>query len=618
MFGLLILASVLAGSPQEHDWQKLAGVLQYLQADYPDAVASGDKAELEEQAALVGDALEAARALGPEGAKLVPKVQAIQARIVKGEDPAGVSRDCAAVVEEAVALGGLPRSPRQAPDLEHARQVFAQNCAPCHGLTGNADTPAAAQLTPPPKRFQDPALMDGLSPYKAFNVVSLGVSGTAMPEFSALSEADRWAAAFYLFTLRQPPCAKEPPRVELELLSRSTDEELVKRFGAEHLACLRRKLPALDEDRAWMVARDGVDDAMKRAASGDLKGARDSLLDAYLDGVEPVEPRLRARDPGLVQSIEQSFMRARLAAEQGSPGVQSVQEEGRRLRGLIDRARGQTSTAQDFWSVLWLAALILLREGFEATVVIAALLAVLKKLQQPQHARVVHLGWITALAAGGAAFAFARHLISGQNRELVEGVMSLLAVGMLLYAALWLNARSNIRKFMGQIRSAMQGAIGRGSVAGLFAIAFTSMFRESLETAIFLQGLAIDSASGTLWGTALGAVALIGLVLFVSRVGYRLPMKPLFNASTVLLVATAVVLLGKGIHAVQEVGLLPLSPIRMVEVEALGVFPDAYSFFPQLVLAIVPLLWVLARHRPDGKAGEEGGEATPPDGAKHA
>ena len=290
------------------------------------------------------------------------------------------------------------------------------------------------------------------------------------------------------------------------------------------------------------MARNGVDGAMKQAASGDMKGARDSLLDAYLNGVEPVEPRLRARDPGLVAAIEQSFLKARLAAEQGSP---SVQDEA------VD------------WASRRACELIL------------------------KH-------------AGG---------------ELVEGVMSLLAVGMLLYAALWLNARSNVRKFMGQLRAAMQGAAGRGSAAGLFAIAFTAMFRESLETAIFLQGLAIDSASGALWGTAAGAVALISLVLFISRVGYRLPMKPLFNASTVLLVATAVVLLGKGVHAVQEVGLLPLAPIRMVEVEALGVFPDAYSFVPQLVLALVPLVWVLARHRPDGKAGEE---VTPPDGAKHA
>ncbi|HEY8206740.1 MAG TPA: FTR1 family protein [Myxococcaceae bacterium] len=618
MIRLLILASALSAAPEAaHDWQKLVGILQYLQADYPEAVASGDRAELEEQSALVADALEAAHALGPPAAALVPKVQSLQARIAKGEDTPGVSRDCGALVEEAVALGDLSRSPREPPDLEHGRQLYAQACAACHGATGNADTPVAAQLDPQPKKFQDAALMDGLSPYKAFNVVSLGVSGTPMPEFTTLTEADRWALAFYVFTLRQPPCDAQPPRAELELLSKSTDAELSARFGPEHLSCLRRKLPALDEDRAWLVARDGVDGAMKLAAAGDLKGARESLLDAYLNGVEPVEPRLRARDPGLVQAIEQSFAKARLAAEQGGGGGPAVQEEGQRLRALIERARGQTSSAsaQDFWSVFWMAALILLREGFEATVVIAALLAVLKKLQQPQHVRLVHAGWVTALLAGAAAFAFARQLISGQNRELVEGLMSLLAVGMLLYAALWLNARSNIRKFMGQIRAAMQGAIGRGSALGLFAIAFTSMFRESFETAIFLQGLAIDSASGTLWGTAAGAVVLVGLVLFIGRVGYRLPMKLLFNASTVLLVVTAVVLLGKGLHAVQEIGWLPLSPIRMVQIEALGVFPDAYSFFPQLALALAPLLWVLARHRPDGKAGEG---VTPPDGAKHA
>ena len=82
MLGLLIVLSTLSGGPEAaHDWQRLAGIVQYLQADYPDAVASGDRSELEEQAALVGDALEAARALGPPAAPLVPKVRSLQARI---------------------------------------------------------------------------------------------------------------------------------------------------------------------------------------------------------------------------------------------------------------------------------------------------------------------------------------------------------------------------------------------------------------------------------------------------------------------------------------------------------------------------------------------------------
>ena len=101
---------------------------------------------------------------------------------------------------------------------------------------------------------------------------------------------------------------------------------------------------------------------------------------------------------------------------------------------------------------------------------------------------------------------------------------------------------------------------------------------------MFLQGLALDSAAGVAWGALAGVVALLALVLFVNRVGYRLPMKTLFNASTVLLVVTAVMLLGKGLHALQEVGVLPLAPIPFFTVDLLGIYPDAVSLVPQLVL----------------------------------
>ena len=80
----------------------------------------------------------------------------------------------------------------------------------------------------------------------------------------------------------------------------------------------------------------------------------------------------------------------------------------------------------------------------------------------------------------------------------MEGTSALFAVAMLVYAALWLNARANMSKFMGELRGRMQGALGRGSALGLFVIAFTAMLRESVETAIFLEGLSIDSPRGRL------------------------------------------------------------------------------------------------------------------------
>jgi high-affinity iron transporter len=202
---------------------------------------------------------------------------------------------------------------------------------------------------------------------------------------------------------------------------------------------------------------------------------------------------------------------------------------------------------------------------------------------------------VSALVVGAVLFLFGRHLLAGANRELLEGVAALAAVAMLLYAALWLNARTNMSRFMGELRQKMQGALGRGSTLGLFAIAFTAVLRESFETAVFLQGLALDSPSGVAWGFAAGTVALVVLVLFVNRVGYKLPMKTLFQASTVVLVITAVILLGKGLHALQEVALLPLSPIPFVTVEVLGVYPDALSLVPQWLLALGPLAFTFIR-----------------------
>jgi high-affinity iron transporter len=92
-------------------------------------------------------------------------------------------------------------------------------------------------------------------------------------------------------------------------------------------------------------------------------------------------------------------------------------------------------------------------------------------------------------------------------------------------------------------------------------------------------------------------VALAVLVLFINRVGYKLPMKTLFKASTVLLVVTAVILLGKGLRALQEVGMVPLSPIPLFTFEPLGIFPDALTFFPQLVLAAIPIVMLVIKRR---------------------
>jgi high-affinity iron transporter len=600
--GLLLLSLLLAvplaaadeGASEGRTWHRLVGILQYLEADYPLAVESKSDFELAEQRSFIAEATEAARDMGPRGESFLPRLLAIKARVDKAEDAQGVSRDCGALVEDLVLAGGLARSPRTPPDLARGAQLFQESCSACHGADGRARVPIAQTMEPQPTDFHDADVMAGLTPYKAFNTTSFGVPGTAMPGFPTLSEEERWAVAFFLFTLRQPACDDTPPKASLEKLATSTDPELVREHGEKNLACLRRKMPDVDEERGLLLARDHVEQALRLGASGDALGARNALLDAYLNGIEPVEVTLRARSPELVQKLERAFLDTRIAAEQKSP---HLQDEGRILLSLLDEARRGSGNAVGFVSVIWLTLLILLREGFEAMVIVAALLAMMRKMQAPAYVRVIHFGWVSALVVGALAFIFGRHLMNGANRELLEGIAGLVAVAMLLYAALWLNARANMSRFMGEMREKMQGALGRGSVFGLFGIAFTAVLRESVETAIFLQGLALDSATGVAWGCAAGVVVLTALVLFVNRVGYKLPMKTLFKASTVLLVVTAIMLLGKAIHALQEVAVVPLKPIPFVTIDLLGIYPDAMSLLPQAVLTAIPLIWLVIKRR---------------------
>ncbi|MBL9039591.1 MAG: FTR1 family protein [Archangium sp.] len=597
MVNAMVVALALAAGAPEGDahWHRVVGILQYLEGDYPAALASGDAAELTEQR---GFADEVVTALA--GDARLAEATALRDAIVASAPSDAVTTQARALALELVKAHGLVQAPKQPPSLEAGAALFATNCAACHGEKGDGVSALAETLTPKPANFHDSERMRALTPYQVFNTVTFGISGTPMVGFPQLSDAERWNLAFTVSALRHPPCAGAPPSVTLSALATSTDDALEQKYGAAAVACLRRTMPSLDAQAVFQVARTGVEKARALSSAGRHDEARKALVDAYLEGVEPVEPALRARSPEAVTAIEVAFTEARLATQRGD----SLDAPVAAILRALSTAES-SGGAGSFWSVFIATILILLREGFEATVVVGALLAVLKKMEATSQVRVVHAAWSSALVAGAVAFIFGQRALAGANREWLETGVALFAVVMLVYAALWLNARANMSAFMGELRAQMKSALGQGSTAGLFVIAFTSVGRETFETALFLQGLAVDSSEGVRWGALAGMVLLVGLVVFVRTVGFRLPMKTLFTASTVVLMATAVALLGKGLHGLQELGVLPLAPFRAPEFAALGLFADIVSLGPQVMLAAVPTAWWwINRRRPS--RGNEG------------
>lgn len=574
--------------PDRSDWHRLVGILQYLEADYPEAVETQSEFELNEQSEFIAAAISIARGLGEEVAPFTERLLELQPQIDAGVKPEEVSRECADIIEGLVEAGGLERSPRRPPELAQAAEIYANHCAACHGVSGDGDTPLAKTMEPPPTDFLDAETMEGASPYRAFNSISFGVEGTAMTAFNHfLDEDERWSLAFYVFSLRHDPCEKAHPGAELDVLASSTDGELIERFGPEALACLRTKPPQLELQGSLEIARQKVLEVKSLWAAGDQPNARRTALDAYLEGLEPVEPLIGARDRKLVLELEKAFLDLRLATE--NRGVE-VDEAAAKVLVLLEEASGQSAATP--WATFWFSLLIIIREGFEAMVVITALVAVLRRTEQMKHLKMVHLGWISALLVGALAFILGQQLLAGANREWMEGLIALVAAVMLIYAVMWMNSHTNIRKLMGDLREQMGDAAGKGSALGVFVVTFSAVLRESFETALFLQGLATDSLTGTLWGAGVGGLALLFLIFGMLRLGLRLPMQQLFRVSTWILCATAVVLLGKGLSAFQEVGALPLVPIPFIRIDLLGVRPDAISLFPQLILSVIFVIWL--------------------------
>ena len=588
---LVALGLALCGAPTHTakagggDAQRLVAILQYLESDYPAAVASQDAGELTEQRSLSAEAVSTVARLADS--RFTQRVASIDARVARGDDPAGVGADCASLVDDVVAAAGLLRAPSAPPDLAEGARLYQDNCVSCHGATGHGDGLAAAAMKPRPVDFHSDEVMADLTPFKAFNVIRYGVNGTAMVPITSVDEAQRWALAFYVFTLRQPACDHSPSGVSLDDLANKSDAQLASARGVGEVACLRRKLPQLDPPALVASAHKRVEQAKIMAAGGDARGAESAVLDAYLSDIEPVEPWLRAHDPDVVAPLEASFVSTRAALQQRDP---RASEEVARLLALLDRAAGAPAAKATAVSVFWFALLVIVREGFEAAVIIAALLAVVKKRKEISRARFVHAGWLSALAVGAVVFAVARNVLAGAMNERLEGCLALIAAAMLLHAALWLNARTTTRRAMGALRGRTQHALDRGALA-LFAIAFLAMFRESFETTVFLEALSIDAPSAVVWGAAVGAALLLGLVFAVSRLGLRLPMTTLFKISTVVLVVTAVVLLGQGIHAFEEVGILPSRPMPFLRIEFLGIYPDRIGLLAQLAVALAPILW---------------------------
>jgi high-affinity iron transporter len=613
---LLVGAISLPATADEPSPRAVVHLLDYIAQDYSGAVANGKVVSAEEFAEM-REFSQAAQRYAAELPQLSSDVQiAAQFRrlgelIEQHADATVVAQQAQAIKKQIVARTHLATAPAKWPNLAGGRALYQQACAACHGTAGRGDGPVAATLNPPPSDFHDQARMSTVAPFHAFNTIRLGLQGTAMPSFSSLSEDESWALAFYVVSLRYAESGVRPSPstpIAVEIAASESDEQIRKRLtGSEEAR--RRTLAAIrlhsdmesGDTLSTAVALLGEADAQYRA--GNQVAAREKALSAYLDGIEPAEARIRTQSPELVRHLERDMAAVRSAIEKRQP-VSEVSDSVRKATETIhDVQKSLQARPSSPWLVFSIALLIVLREGFEAVLIIAAILSVLRAVGARHAAHWVHAGWAAALAVGVAAWFLSGWLIgwSGLKRELVEAVSSLFAVVVLLYMGFWLHRRTQIAKWKSFVEEQVTSALGSRNRFGLAAISFLAVFREALETVLFLLALSLEGgpeartfmAAGV--ATSLGCTFLLAWMLI--RFSARLPLKTIFSTTALLMIVLSIVLVGKGLRALQEVGALSVTSVPFdLRVDLLGVFPTVETLAAQaLIAAVSAILWFRAR-----------------------
>ncbi|QJR15156.1 cytochrome c/FTR1 family iron permease [Usitatibacter palustris] len=610
---LAFALGLLAALPlRAQDASQVVHLLDYIAVDYSEAVADGkikDEGEYKEMLEFAGNVSLGLAKLGDHAdkSKLVVQAGALAKLIDAKAAPVDVSAAAVALRQSVVTAYRVVVGPKRAPDLAKGRALFAQHCATCHGADGRGDGPLAKGMDPAPSNFHERERQEKRSVHGLFNTISLGVGGTAMRSFNEIPEADRWALAYVAagWGISDDEVARgkmlwEAKRFHDSLgthaaVAGRSATEVGASLGKEAidvLAYLRRNPAVLDAGKPGPIAfaRDRLAESLALHGQGKIDAATQAALTAYLEGFELVEAAVATVDASLVRRVESLMIDYRNLLKSGAPHRDVEVLAAKVDDALEDAAKAISGTALSPTATAAASFVILLREGLEAVLVVVALLAFLRRGGQSQAVPYLHAGWIAALVAGGITWFVASKLIavSGADRETTEGVTALIAAAMLLYVGFWLHDKSHAQAWQGFLMRGA-GSLKSGAAWGLALMAFLAVYREVFETVLFYEALwtqASDPAAIGI-GFVAAAITLAAITWAILRYSLRLPLGLFFGASGILLAILAVVLAGNGVAALQEAGLVPVTPVDFVTIGWLGIHPNGQSLGLQAVLLVV-------------------------------
>ncbi|GGI55642.1 cytochrome c/FTR1 family iron permease [Oxalicibacterium solurbis] len=590
-------------------WQ----ILDYLAVDYGAAVQNGAVASKDEYAEMQEFSANAEKQLSElpktdASAKLVSEASKLRELIAAKASPEQVAAQSRALAADVLKVYPVPLSPTQAPDLKRGAALYQANCASCHGAAGHGDGPLAKSLNPPPIALSDHERARERSVFSLQQIISHGVAGTSMPAFTQLSEDDRWSIAFFASTMSYSDADREAGKKawtdngalrnavpDLNALTQATEAGLEKQVGAgarpllAHLRNEPSQVMASNED-SLALAKKRLTESVQALQAGDKANASRLALSAYLDGFEIAEPALSAKNNALFNDLEKGMGAFRAIVNRGD--LAGAKEAEQALQVKLTQAQDALTTATDDPLATFLGAFtILLREGLEALLVVVAMVAFLKKADRRDVLKYVHAGWVVALAGGGVTWAVATYLVdlSGASREMTEGFSAIFAAVVLLGVGIWMHQKSMAGRWQAYVKDKLSSALNGRSAFMLFILSFVTVYREVFETVLFYAALWTGGNGAYMLLGMAAAILILAVVAFILlRTSARLPIGQFFAASSALVALLAFVMVGKGVAALQKVGVFDITPITFPQVDLLGIYPTTQTVAAQLlILAII-------------------------------
>jgi high-affinity iron transporter len=629
LYAVFFLFFLLVSNSYAGEAERLLSIVDYMGGDYKNAVKDGkvvDEREYKEMVAFSSDVIDLfseLKASGGDKAGIEVDLIRLKKKIEDKSQEKDIELIAKGIRDKIISAYNVVPYPQNPPSFQVGKRLYEKACAECHGVIGAGNGPSASGLGSPPMNFTNGGDIGGLSPFKVFNAVSFGIANTDMPEFPTLSEDDKWNIAFYVFSLRfnqkeseegekifktfNIPHEMKDPKV----LATLSDDELSDKLRPylknekdlpKELAFLRRGVVRNEREDPLAATSSILKEVIALYERGNKKGAYDKALDTYLNDFEKVEPMIISRDQKFGLALEAKFVKLRGLIKDERPigeikTLHGEIESDLKLASILLRSNEPIGKALTFINSF----AILIREGLEAALIVAAVLAFLGATGAKGAVKYVHLGWILALVAGLFTWFLAQSVISisGAQRETIEGVTSLFAAAVLFYVSYWLITKIEVKKWKEYIQGKVKRALSKESVFALASVSFFAVYREAFESVLFYQALwlqADNSKGAVIWGLVAGTVLLTGLVLVIFKLGLRIPLKYFFSITSFMLYFLSFVLAGKGVRGLQEAGIVGITPLDFIpQADILGIFPTLETTIVQgvLLLALIgALIWL--------------------------